>query len=218
MAFKKIIRFCFITMICFGFNDLYGQTKDTPRYIFFLHNRFLEEYKPEDAHPEYGKVEYKEIIEAFKKEHFIVICEIRPRNADVEVYAKKIIRQTDSLIRKGIPASHITVVGTSKGGYIAMTVSTLLKKPDVNFVFIGCCSPEEPGSNPAFNFCGNVLSIYEKSDVLGQSCLQLKEHSTAPVKHFKELELNTGLKHGFLYKAHKEWLTPSIKWAKGEYN
>ena len=38
------------------------------------------------------------------------------------------------------------------------------------------------------------------------------------IKHFKEIELNTGMGHGFLFKPLKEWIEPTIKWANGNYN
>jgi hypothetical protein len=37
------------------------------------------------------------------------------------------------------------------------------------------------------------------------------------VPHYKEIELNTGLKHGYIYKPLPEWMNPAIKWAKGNY-
>lgn len=74
------------------------------RYLFFLHNKFLEEYGLEDVHPEHDRAEY------------------------------------------------------------------------------------------------HVLTIYEKSDDYGVSAIRRKETSRLPIPHFKEIELNTNLGHGFLYK------------------
>ena len=185
-----------------------------PDYIFFLHNKFLEDQGLQGVHPEYGRTEYKEVIQAFQKEGFTVISEIRPKNTDVSAYAIKVVRQIDSLLKKGIRPSHITVIGTSKGGYIAMAVSGLLKNPEVNFVFIGCCSLSEASDPPEFNFCGHILSIYEKSDAVGRSCVSLKDKSANKVSTFREIELNTGLKHGFLFRASMDWMQPSMQWAK----
>jgi hypothetical protein len=186
------------------------------RYIFFLHNRFLEEATLEDAHPEYGKCEYREIIAAFKKAGFTVLSEIRPRNTNVQPYAGKIAAKVDSLLAKGIKPGNITVIGTSKGGFIAQHVSSKLNNPQLNFVFIGSCSDNGQGSS--LNFSGNILSIYEKSDAIGTSCVPMKNKSIQNVSHFKELELNTGLRHGFLFKASPQWIDPCINWAKGNYN
>ncbi|WP_369794093.1 hypothetical protein [Salegentibacter sp. Hel_I_6] len=43
-----------------------GQSYDKG-FIFFLHNRFLEEHGLDESHPEFGRTEYKGIVEEFKK-------------------------------------------------------------------------------------------------------------------------------------------------------
>jgi hypothetical protein len=187
------------------------------RYVFFLHNMFLETAGIDDPHPEYGKCEYRQIISAFEKEGFIVISEIREKGTNGDTYAVKIKAQIDSLLKKGISPGHITVVGTSKGAYIGWCVSALLKNRDLNFVLIGICNESTLDSNRGSDPYGNILSIYEHSDVLGQSCRALKNRSVGTMPHFKEIELNTGLKHGFLYKASTSWLEPALLWAKGNY-
>jgi hypothetical protein len=62
------------------------------------------------------------------------------------------------------------------------------------------------------NLHGNVLSIYEKNDV-AQSCRDYRADATG-INEWKEVEVNTGLKHGFLYRPMKEWTEPTIDWAK----
>jgi len=192
--------------------------KEPGKYIFFLHNRFLEEAGIDDLHPEYGKCEYREIIKAFEKEGFTVISEIRKKNTDGDDYAEKVKKQIDDLMKKGVEPSDITVVGTSKGAYIAWVVSSLMKNKDMNFVVLGICSRSMLANNPGLDFCGNVLSIYERSDELGQSCASFRELSKCTIPHYKEIELNTGLKHGFLYKASPGWINPAIEWARGNYD
>ena len=44
------------------------------------------------------------------------------------------------------------------------------------------------------NLHGNVLSIYERSDLAG-SCRRVRDDATG-LGHYKEVEINTGLKHG----------------------
>src|SRR5690606_10238116 len=131
---------------------------------------------------------------------------------------RKVKRQIDSLLERGVHPSRITVVGASKGAYIAWVVSSLLKNKDMNFVVLGICSEALLSSNPGTDFCGNILSIYERSDNIGQSCASCKARSTCSIPQYKEVALNTGLKHGFLFKASPGWLRPAIEWAKGNYN
>ncbi len=184
-------------------------------YIFFFHNRYLQEFGLESMHPEYGKVEYEEIVGAFRKQNFIVFNEVRKKGSSGDEYAQKAKHQIDSLLSKGVKPEQITVIGTSMGGYIAQTVSAQLKNKNIKYVFIGCCSDDDHLNPNSALIYGRILSIHEKSDVLGKSCIKVIEKSSKTVVKFKEIELSTGLNHGFLFKALPEWIEPCIKWAKG---
>jgi hypothetical protein len=192
--------------------------KTDENYIFFLHNKYIEEYGVDAPHPEYGKAEYTTIIDRFKKDGFTVISEVRPSRTDVGVYAQKVNLQIDSLLKLGVPADYITVIGTSKGGYIAQFSSTYLNNPDVNYVFIGAFQESDIRNIPEINIAGNILNIYEKSDEFGVSAVKRKISSINKVTRFKDLELNTGLKHGFLYHPMDEWIIPCEHWARREYD
>ncbi|WP_298312378.1 alpha/beta hydrolase [uncultured Aquimarina sp.] len=187
------------------------------RFIFFFHNRFLETHELDELHPEFGRTEYKEIIREFKKKGFKVISEKRNRNVNANTYANNIVHQIDSLLKKGIDPKKITVVGTSKGGYIAQYVSTLANNSSLNFVFIASFRDRDIIDIPEINYCGNILTIYEKTDPFGVSAIAKKENSTCTITHFKEIELTTGMGHGFLFKPLKEWIEPTIQWASEKY-
>ena len=187
------------------------------RFIFFLHNRFIEEHGLEELHPEYGRTEYNEIIAEFKNNGFSVISEQRNGNVNARDYAMITLAQIDSLLNNGVDAQRITVVGTSKGGYIAQYVSTLANNPDLNFVFIASFQESNLLYIPEINFCGNILTIYDQSDPFGVSAIARKEASSCEIQHFKEIELHTGLGHGFLFKPLKEWIDPTVKWANGQF-
>lgn len=187
-------------------------------YIFFLHNRFAENNDWDVSHPEFGKVEYHAILDSFSSAGFVVLSEKRPPDTDASAYARKVTAQVDSLLKTGVKANHITVIGTSKGGYIAQYVSTYLANPEVNYVFIGSFNPGDIQEFPEIQFCGNILTIYEKSDAYATSALKRKETSTLEIRHFAEIETNTGLRHGFLFKALPEWIEPCKKWAGRNYS
>jgi len=187
-------------------------------YIFFIHNKFLEENSDGTFSDKYNvTVDYNGILQSFKKDGFIVLSEKRIKNTDTKKYAEKIVSQIDSLIKTGVKPNHITIVGTSKGGYIAQYVSTFAKNPNLNFVFIGSFQASDIENYPEINFCGNILTIYEKSDFFGVTAIKRKETSKLKINQFKEIELNTGLKHGFLYIASDEWIKPCKMWAKRKY-
>lgn len=215
---KNIFILIFFALVnCQSHKENHSSNKEN-NYIFFLHNKFLEENPDGTFDKKYGvKIEYSAILESFRKEGFVVFSSKRKPQADVVDAAKKIKVQIDSLISTGVKPNHITVIGTSKGGYIAQFVSTFAKNPDLNFVFIGCFQDTDIEEIPEINFCGNILTIYEKSDVYGVSAIRRKETSKLKINHFKEIELNTGLRHGFLYKASDEWIKPCKMWAKQNY-
>ncbi|MDR7131556.1 hypothetical protein J2X69_003920 [Algoriphagus sp. 4150] len=211
---KKAVLISFFLSTIFLFSC--GK-QDDERVIFFLHNRFLEEHGLNESHPEFGRAEYNEILAEFEKSGFKVISEKRNGNVNAREYAVTIVSQIDSLISIGTEPEKLTIVGTSKGGYIAQYVSTLANNPELNFVFVASFSNSDLENIPEINYCGRILTIFEKTDPFGVSAVGRKESSTCIINHFKEVELNTGLGHGFLFQPLKEWIEPTIQWASGNY-
>jgi hypothetical protein len=192
-------------------NDVPSTVDRTARYLFYLHGYIVEAGNLRPVSPKFGVYEYPEILETFKQNGFVVVSEAREKDPEIAPYAAKVAAQVRQLLNAGVPPQHITVVGASQGSWIAMLASTYLKNRDLNFVFIAACS-----TNPAFldavNLHGNVLSIYEKSD-LPQSCEQFRIDGTG-IRKWKEVEVNTGLKHGFIYRPLEVWTAPTVAWAK----
>lgn len=188
------------------------------RIVFFLHNRFLEAHDLNDSHPAYGPAHYLEITSKLEEGGLIVISEKRKSVVRTREYALEVVGQIDSLLKIGVEPSNITVVGTSKGGYIAQYVSTFANNPALNFVFIASYTRRDIRQMPDINYCGNILTIYEKSDPYSSSAAERKVLSTCEIAHFAEIELNTGLQHGFLFQPLDDWILPTIKWASGDYS
>lgn len=183
----------------------------SPHYLFYLHGRIVEDQGPEAYSERYGAYEYQKIIERFEKEKFIVKSEARPSGTDNSLYAQKITAEINDLIKNKIPPQNITIVGASKGAAITMLISTELKNRDLNFVIMGNCN-DWIMENYDINLFGNILSIYESSDeVGGNSCENIFSQSNG-IQKKKEIKLNTGLGHGFLYRPIDEWVLPSIDW------
>ncbi|MGU3377093.1 alpha/beta hydrolase [Chryseobacterium sp. M5A1_1a] len=194
----------------------YGQNSKK-HYIFFLHNKFLEDHSLEERHPKYGVAEYEAILHQLKDKNTIVISEKRKANTEPSIYAEKVKKQIDSLIKKRVPAGMITVVGTSQGGYIAQYVSYYEKNPQLKFVFIGASFKDDSlEKDKNFRLYGRILSITEKSDDGHIPLSQEQRFIRSGIKNFKEIELNTGLNHGFLFKALNDWITPAKSWIYGK--
>jgi pimeloyl-ACP methyl ester carboxylesterase len=181
------------------------------RYLFYLHGYIVEAGNPRPTSPKFGVYEYEQILTAFSRQGLVVISEARQKDPEIEPYANKVASEVTQLINAGVPPRHITVIGASQGAWIAMLASTYLKNRNVNFVLIAACSAE-PGFLNAVDLHGNVLSIYEKSD-LAQSCRDYRADGTG-INDWKEVAVNTGLKHGFLFRPMPEWTEPATAWAK----
>jgi len=187
--------------------------------IFYLHGQIVEDQglPAIDTLQGYGTYEYENILNAFRQKSFTVISEVREKGTNPFDYARKLAQRVDSCIKKGVAPDQITVIGASKGAVIAMICSSYLRNKDINFVFLAGCNKELLEGSGDMQLQGNILSIYEKTDDIGRSCAAFRKKSSQIIPHYKEIELRTGLKHGFLYRPLPEWIIPAIKWAANDY-
>lgn len=82
----------------------------------------------------------------------------------------------------------------------------------MSYVVIGACGADD-GLLNLVDLHGSVLFIVEKTDRFPiSSCQRFRADATGLVD-YKELETNTGQKHGFLYRPMKEWIEPTTAWA-----
>lgn len=202
-----ICHFCLLLTGLMFLNEQESQKQ----YVFYLHGMIVEEMGLDAHNDQFGKYEYSNILDALKANNRDILSEIRPANTDVTQYAKKIVKEIQDLIAQGVRPGHITVIGASKGALIAMQISTMLKNEDVNFILIaGYINNIENYYD--FDLYGNVLAFYETTDnVAGRSYLPLFDKSKG-LNRCKEIQLNTGLGHGIVFKPLKEWVIPSLEW------
>ena len=189
------------------------------QYLFYLHGKIIEDHGIPAISPDYGEYEYTAILKKFTDYDFVVISEQRPKNTDGMKYAERVAGQAARLLRAGVPAKNITIVGASKGAAIAMAVSYLLRNEEVNFVIMGTCYPDtikDFKQNEMFLY-GNVLAIYDSVDEFAGSCQELFALSEGRgLARHDEIVLHIGTGHGILYKPLDEWLIPAVEWAGGQ--
>ena len=192
-------------------HDVPQKVDKNARYLFYISGYIVQAANPRPTSPKFGVYEYEKILETFKQNNFIVISEARKQSPDIEPYAEKVAAQVRQLLNAGVPAQNITAVGASQGGWIAMLASTYLKNRRLNFVAIGACAADD-GFLRTLDLHGNVLFISERTDLPG-SCQRFRTDATG-LGEYKEVETNTGQRHGFLYRPMKEWVDPTVAWAK----
>jgi pimeloyl-ACP methyl ester carboxylesterase len=195
-----------------------GSGAPAPRHLIYLHGRIVQEQQSvRPRHPQYGHYELEAILEAFRTRGFVVRGEIRPKAVSVSEAADRVVEQARELLKGGVPAHHVTIVGASMGASIGLLASVRLQNPDVRFGVLGACLSEnvrglvaDEGMAPK----GHVLAIREASDELSTPCPSWKNDAQSwPGLDGREIVIHTGLSHGFLYRPLADWVNPVAEWA-----
>ena len=189
-----------------------GRRPNDVRYFYYLHGKIVEDLGPRGVSPRHGPYDYPGIIAALKRAGLQVQSEVRPKDTDPHAYAARVVADVKAKLAAGVPPSHITIAGASKGSVIASIVSTQLQQPQVRYVLMANCNDWLMREiKPRLS--GEVLSIYEASDDIGQSCVPVVRASPN-VTRFSEVRLETGLGHGIVYRPMASWVEPAVRWAK----
>jgi hypothetical protein len=181
------------------------------RYLIYLHGRIVEDQGIRPTDPRFGVYEVEAILATLAEHGLQVISEVRPPNADPLQYAQRTDGEVRVLLAAGVPPSHITIVGMSKGGAIAILTASILQNDQVRFVLLASCG-DEILVDSELAIAGRVLSIYEAADEMAFSCQPLFRRSPGS-SVFEEIRLKTGLSHGEFYVLREEWIEPTVRWA-----
>jgi len=106
------------------------------------------------------------------------------------------------------------------GAGIALLASARLQNQDLRYCLLGACLAESArellraeGKGPK----GHVLSIREASDETTRDCPPWKEGLVPGAGlDAREIVVDTGLSHGFLYRPLPAWMNPVMEWARGK--
>jgi hypothetical protein len=186
------------------------------RYVFYLHGQVVTELGDmavNQSVPEWGPYEYFHILDSLAERHVNVISEIRKKDVDNSVYVSRIVAQIDTLLTKKVRPENILILGASAGWDIALRVSDQLKNPSLSFAAMGGCWPNTYKDYQQLDLFGHFLSLTEKSDDHG-TCVKVFE-KRPNTRSYREITLNTGLSHGFIYKGYPAWIDPVMAWWSG---
>ena len=190
-----------------------AQSQAPTRYLIYLHAKIVETGGRLPTDSTYGTYRYDAILDSLRGAGFTVLSDQRPPNANSDSSAARVARQVDSLIHLGVSPEAISVVGFSKGGWIAILASNRLQNPRLSFVFLAACGPWA-FERPDLHVAGRMLSVYETSDSLGVSCAPMFARRS-PGSYVEEIALTLGLGHGTFFQPRSPWLAPVTAWAKG---
>jgi pimeloyl-ACP methyl ester carboxylesterase len=198
--------------------SLLAVTPVKPRHVIYLHGRIVQEQqsaRPES--PRFGFYELDKIVAALRQPGFTVTSSIRPRAATVSESADAVVKQVRQLLASRVAPDHVTVVGVSMGGGIAMLASARLQEANVRFAVLGVCLSENALSIPKTEgkaLAGRILAIREKTDDIVGPCADWTPAMNKGSLDAREIVLSTGLSHGFIYRPLPEWANPVINWVK----
>jgi len=195
--------------------DLPTKPDAAKSYVFYLHGRIIENGNPKPVDKAWGLYDYPEVVRALGSRGAVVLSEQRPKDTDIREYAAKVRGQITRLVQAGVPQSKIAVVGFSKGGSIAGTVSGSLGKqyPDIRYVFLAACT-DWILDQPTLQLSGHVLAINESSDEATTGCSGLTPHA-GKLKESSEITIHTGAGHGAFYLPRDVWVKPTLQWIHG---
>jgi len=177
------------------------------RYVFFLHNYYVEIHGPNDA------CKYHDILKAFADNGFTVISEVRSGKIVPSEYAKKIVRQVKKLLDAGVPPERITIAGHSKGGVITLCAASQLGNPKIGFIVMaGCDIKSLAQAYPDFTqLKGEFLSIYASSDSIANNCQNVFSKAIIGIC-YKEMKLKSEKGHRLFFQPEEIWVEPVMAW------
>lgn len=196
------------------------QTLDpAAKYLIYLHGAWPETHPLSEPHATRGLFEYDKILAALAGAGFEVISEHRKEKTNPRRFAReRVTNQVEALVKGGVPASNITVVGYSKGGQIALLVDTFVPHANLNLVSLAGCekAPVRPNfdrflANDAGRMQGRMLSVFDKSDKLAGSCREAAEKASRLT--FEEVVIDVGEGHGAFYRPNPAWIDLIANWA-----
>lgn len=179
-------------------------------HLFYLHGRIIELQGVKAVSPQYGPYEYDQIIDSLKTITGQVYAEVRKDTVDFYAFCAHISEEIDQLINNGVAAQNITVVGASKGAVMAMQISNDNPNP-INYVLLAA-NNDYIEEEQIWSLQGRILGIYEASDQLAGKNFNHWIARSEKAIAFEQLQLQTGLGHGFIYQPLSEWIEPLRKW------
>ncbi len=186
------------------------QIKANEKYVFYSHGFIVEGTNPTPKNERWGVYEFPAIKKSLADSQYNLIAYHRPKGTDPFVHAKSLANDVRKLLKKGVEANHITIMGFSRGAFITSLTSHYLEKTPVNTVLLAGCGRIVSNKYSDIKMNGAFLSIYETTDG-AVTCEKLKNRSPQ-LTSFDEISITTGEEHGAFYRPIPEWVVPVKQW------
>ncbi len=186
------------------------QIEANEKYVFYSHGFIVEGTNPTPKNEKWGVYEFPAIKESLADSQYNLIAYHRPKGTDPFVHAKSLASNVRKLLKKGVAANHITIIGFSRGAFITSLTSHYLEETPVNTVLLAGCGRIVSNKYSDIKMNGAFLSIYETTDG-AVTCEKLRNRSPK-LTSYDEISITTGEEHGAFYRPIPEWVVPVKQW------
>lgn len=186
-----------------------GKIDSHTNHVFYLHGRIIELQGIDAVSEQFGRYEYDQMIDSIKVTGAVLHNEIRTKQTDFQEFCNKVSEQINALIKQGVSPNRITVIGASKGGVMAMSISHINEHP-IKYVLLAANNDDIERENE-WNLHGRILAFYEVTDSLASKDYQHWIDVSTDAVEFNQIALKTGLGHGFIYQPLSVWWQPTKK-------
>ncbi|MCJ8321307.1 MAG: alpha/beta hydrolase [Colwellia sp.] len=180
--------------------------------MFYSHGFIVEGTNPTPKNDRWGVYEFPAIKESLADNEYNLIAYHRPKGTDPFVHANSLASDVRRLLKKGVLAKHITIMGFSRGAFITSLTSHYLEETPVNTILLAGCGRIISSKYSDIKMNGAFLSVYETTDG-ASTCAKLKNRSSK-LTSFDEISITTGKEHGAFYRPITEWVVPVKQWIR----
>lgn len=176
------------------------------RYVFFLYGQYMDKRGPR------GELDYFGILNALEDMGFVVMGGVRGLLSN-DGYAESVARDVQALLTAGVPASHITVAGHSKGGFIALIASAKIRNAGISYaIFAGCSVAGTVYRRPYMRFvnrdadrmAGRFVIAWSEDDPLAQGCNEAMGKASVT---YRNIVMPSGHGHRLFNQPNPVWLS-----------
>jgi len=194
------------------FDKFPNQINTNENYVFYSHGFIVEGTNPIPKNERWGIYEFPAIKNSLSDSEYNLIAYHRPKGTDPFKHAEALASDVRKLLKNGVVANRITIIGFSRGAFITALTSHYLAETPVNTILLAACGRIASSKYAEIKANGDLLSIYETTDGSG-TCKKLQNRSIK-LKSFEEVSISTGKEHGAFYRPIPEWIVPVKQWIK----
>jgi len=206
------ILFSSISFSAEVFDKFPESIKADEKYVFYSHGFIVEGTNATPKNERWGVYDFPAIKTSLADKEYNLIAYHRPKGTDPFKHAELLANDVRKLLKNGVDASHITIMGFSRGAFITSIGSHYLQETPVNTVLLAGCGRIISSKYAEIKANGKLLSVYETTDG-ASSCEKLQDRSIN-LKSFEEISISTGKEHGAFYRPIPEWIIPVKRWIK----